>query len=65
MNEDNGFEYLSSDTKENLNFTNSETKPPIDDYREFVEGLPEWDLEPPYEIVRRNQLWLILNVFLS
>lgn len=56
MNEDNAFEYLSDDIPENTNLINSDNKPSINDYHEFVEGLPEWDLEPPYEIVRRNQL---------
>lgn len=56
MNEDNTFEYLSDDIPNNLNTENSNINQTINDYHEFVEGLPEWDLEPPYEIVRRNQL---------
>lgn len=56
MNEENGFEYLTDDTPQNNNITNSKNNPPSDDYHEFVEGLPDWDLEPPFEIVRRNQL---------
>jgi len=28
----------------------------------FVTGLPDWDLAPPYEVIRRvNRKWLILN----
>lgn len=56
INEDTGFEYLSQETLENLPNHHDNPINPIEDYHEFVEGLPDWDLEPPYELVRRNQL---------
>lgn len=56
INEDTGFEYLSQETLENLPNYHDNPINPIEDYHEFVEGLPDWDLEPPYELVRRNKL---------
>jgi len=39
--------------KEKLNNPNNE---------EFINGLPDWDLVPPYESVRRvNRQWHIMN----
>lgn len=58
MNSDNVFEYLSKD--DNIIPISEEDNIVIEDEEEktnqFVSGLPEWDLEPPYEIIRRRQL---------
>ena len=60
--EESGFEYLSEDTPQNIHEEPTKNNVVLEEPTEFIKGLPEWDLEPPYEIVRRQQLWLILNV---
>ena len=27
-----------------------------DNNNEFIKGLPDWDLEPPYELIKRSNL---------
>lgn len=56
INEDNGFEFISNEPIEYIPKSTENKLPSIEDYHEFIEGLPEWDLEPPFELVRRNQL---------
>lgn len=58
MNDNNVFEYISKE--DNIipidNKSTNDVKEEEDKTNQFVSGLPDWDLEPPYEIVRRNQM---------
>lgn len=57
MNEDNGFEYLFEEQlPKSHSKDDSKGSVQIEENNEFINGLPEWDLEPPYEVVRRQQL---------
>lgn len=57
MNEDYGFEYLSEDKlSTNISKNESEKTVHVEEINEFINGLPDWDLEPPFELVRRQQL---------
>ena len=55
-NNENVFEYLTEDNIIPIEKTVSdEVKLTEEKANQFVNGLPDWDLEPPYEIVRRHQ----------
>lgn len=56
MNEEYGFEYLTDDNELNTLGKYSEEETLNNDKNEFVNGLPDWDLEPPHELVRRKDL---------
>lgn len=50
---DNTITYLEEDEK----ITEQEKKEtPEYINNEFINGLPEWDLEPPYEVIKRSEL---------
>lgn len=55
MTEENIFEEISE--IESLASKKDSSEKKTDEKKEqFIKDLPDWDLEPPYEIVRRNQL---------
>lgn len=57
MNEDYGFEYLSEEKlSTNISKNEPEKTVHVEEINEFINGLPDWDLEPPFELVRRQQL---------
>lgn len=59
MEQENTFEYVQN--KEEIIIDNSAQAQPIVENNndnnnlaeDFVTGLPSWDLEPPYEVIRR------------
>ena len=54
--EQNTFEYIKpiqEPQEENINITTKEQENEKQLAEDFVTGLPSWDLEPPYEVVRR------------
>lgn len=53
---DTGFEYLSDEKPQIIQEDILKNKTPLEEPGEFIKGLPDWDLEPPYEIVRRKEL---------
>lgn len=55
-NDDNVFEYLSNDNIIPIEGDIKEEEGMQEKTNQFVSGLPQWDLEPPYEIIRRRQL---------
>lgn len=56
-NNENVFEYLTEDNIIPIEKMDSgEVKLTEEKTNQFVNGLPDWDLEPPYEIIRRHQL---------
>ena len=54
-NDDNVFEYLSNDNIIPIDRDIKEEEDKEEKANQFVSGLPQWDLEPPYEIIRRRQ----------
>lgn len=54
--EQNTFEYIKpvqEPQEEKINITAKEQENKKQLTEDFVTGLPSWDLEPPYEVVRR------------
>ena len=51
MNNDDFFSQIDEPFETNLDEIKSEEQ----DENPFVQGLPSWDLEPPYETIRRNE----------
>ena len=54
--EQNTFEYIKPIQEpqgENMNINTKEQKNDQQIAEDFVTGLPSWDLEPPYEVIRR------------
>lgn len=54
--EQNTFEYINNveeTPKENIETNIKLEETPQKLTEDFVTGLPSWDLEPPYEVVRR------------
>ena len=49
MNNDDFFTQIDEQFEENINMIEEQEENP------FVQGLPNWDLEPPYETIRRNE----------
>jgi len=56
MKDNEAFEYISNETLENISDKKEIKEEKIIESNQFIEGLPEWNLEPPYELVRRKQL---------
>ncbi len=59
MNEDNVFSKIDNEEKIDETFRNvssEENTDKIHDNNKFITGLPDWDLVPPNEVVRRSQL---------
>ncbi len=58
MDKDNTFTYVEDNkeeinTKDEENKVTNEQKSSEEQTQAFVTGLPDWDLTPPYEVVRR------------
>jgi len=56
MSEEFSFEYMTDDFDKEFEKNEQVNEMPLEDTSQFVKGLPDWDLEPPYELVRRKDL---------